>query len=48
MFLYKLFSIYAESVQTISVDKNIYIFVPNFCMLFFMPKYTPGELFTIL
>jgi hypothetical protein len=33
IFLYELFSIYAEPVQVIFVAKNNYIFVPNFCML---------------
>jgi hypothetical protein len=36
--LYKLFSIYAESVQMIFVAKNNYVFVPNFCMLSFDAK----------
>jgi hypothetical protein len=34
----KLFSISAESVQMIFVDKNNYIFVPNFRMLSFYAK----------
>jgi hypothetical protein len=32
IFLYKLFSFIAESIQMIFIDKNKYIFVANFCM----------------
>jgi hypothetical protein len=33
IFLYKLFSIYAEYDYMIFVAKNIYGFVPNLCMM---------------
>jgi hypothetical protein len=32
----------------IFVVKNNYIFVADFCMWFFMPKYTSAELITII
>jgi hypothetical protein len=43
-----MFSIYAESIQMIFVDKNNYVFVPNFCMLSLYAKIHPCELITIL
>jgi hypothetical protein len=46
-FLYKLFSIHAESTWMIFVAKNIYVFVPTCASCLVMPIHTSGELIII-